>query len=181
MSVATIEKPQQPQHSEAIASRKPEQAEKLVLILSSGDLEKVWATMILATTGASMGKETTIFFTFWGLFPLVKNEIRVTGENWMQKMLSIMNRGGDQHLKLSKMNFAGAGPAMMGHLAREHHDASPHELMEAAMDLGVHLIPCQMTMDLMGLKREDLIDGLEEPAGATKALAEAQGATTLFI
>src|SRR6202521_1394929 len=99
-------------------------------------------------------------------------EVRLTGENWMQKMLSMMNRGGDMHLKLSKMNFAGAGPAMMNHLAKEHHVASPHELLEVAKELGVHLIPCQMTMDLLGLKREDLVEGLEEPAGATKALAD---------
>ena len=108
-------------------------------------------------------------------------EVRLTGENWMQKMLSMMNRGGDMHLKLSKMNFAGAGPAMMNHLAKEHHVASPHELLEVAKEMGVHLIPCQMTMDLLGLKREDLIDGLDEPAGATMALAQAQGAITLFI
>ena len=181
MGVGTIEKPAVAESASLVAEKKPEVAEKLVILLSSGDLEKVWATMILATTGAAMGKETTIFFTFWGIFPLVKNEILITGENWMQKMLSVMNRGGDAHLKLSKMNFAGAGPAMMNHLAKEHHDASPHELMEAAKEMGVHLIPCQMTMDLMGLKRADLIDGLEEPAGATKALAEAHGATTLFI
>ena len=128
-----------------------------------------------------MGKETTVFFTFWGLFPLVKNEVRITGENWMQKMLSMMNRGGTGHLKLSKMNFAGAGKAMMMHLAKEHNVASPQELMALAKEMGVKLIPCQMTMDLLGLKREDLIEGLEPPAGATTALAEAQGAITLFI
>jgi peroxiredoxin family protein len=166
---------------EEIAAPKPEQAEKLVIFAWSGELDRIWPTLILATTGAAMGKETTVFFTFWGLFPLVKNEVRLTGDNWMQKMLSVMNRGGDTHLKLSKMNFAGAGPAMMGHLAQEHHVASPHELMETAKELGVKLIPCQMTMDLLGLKREDLIDGLEEPAGATTALAAAQGAITLFI
>ena len=166
--------------AEAVA-REPEQAEKLVIFAWSGELDRIWPTLILATTGAAMGKETTVFFTFWGLFPLVKNDVRITGENWMQRMLSMMNRGGDEHLKLSKMNFVGAGPAMMGHLAKEHHVASPHELMEAAKELGVHLIPCQMTMDLMGLKKEDLIDGLEEPAGATKALADAQGGMTLFI
>jgi len=70
---------------------------------------------------------------------------------------------------------------MMMHLSKEHQVASPHELMDMAKEMGVKLIPCQMTMDLMGLKREDLIDGLEEPAGATSALAEAQGAITLFI
>jgi len=164
-----------------LAEPQKEQAEKLVIFAWSGELDRIWPTLILATTGAAMGKETTVFFTFWGLFPLVKNEVRMTGENWMQRMLSLMNRGGDMHLKLSKMNFAGMGPAMMNHLAQEHNVASPHDLLEAAKELGVKLIPCQMTMDLLGLKREDLIDGLDEPAGATKALAEAQGAITLFI
>jgi peroxiredoxin family protein len=181
MSVNTIEKSPVEQAAEQAAALKPETAEKLVIFAWSGELDKIWPTLILATTGAAMGKETTVFFTFWGLFPLVKNQVRLTGENWMQKMLSMMNRGGDEHLKLSKMNFAGAGPAMMSHLAKEHHVASPHELMEMAKEMGVHLIPCQMTMDLLGLKREDLIDGLDEPAGATMALAQAQGAITLFI
>jgi peroxiredoxin family protein len=181
MSTETIEKAPIEQLVTKLAEKAPETAEKLVIFAWSGELDKIWPTLILATTGAAMGKETTIFFTFWGLFPLVKNEIRVTGENWMQKMLAVMNRGGDEHLKLSKMNFGGAGPAMMKHLAKEHHVASPDELLTIAKELGVHLIPCQMTMDMMGLKREDLIDGLDEPAGATMALAEAQGAITLFI
>jgi peroxiredoxin family protein len=181
MSINTIERPAAQQADEDFAENAPKQAEKLVIFAWSGELDKIWPTLILATTGAAMGKETTVFFTFWGLFPLVKNDVRITGDNWMQKMLSAMNRGGDEHLKLSKMNFAGAGPAMMMHLAKEHHVASPDELLEAAKDLGVHLVPCQMTMDLLGLKREDLIDGLDEPAGATMALAEAQGAITLFI
>jgi peroxiredoxin family protein len=155
--------------------------DKLVIMAWSGDLDKVWPTFILGTTGAAMGMETTIFFTFWGLFPLVKNEVRITGDNWMQRMLSFMNRGGTEHLKLGKMNFAGMGPAMMKKLAEEHHVASPTELLELARDLGVHLVPCQMTMDLLGLSREDLIDGLDEPAGATTALLQAQDAVTLFI
>jgi peroxiredoxin family protein len=174
MSVATIEDPK-------VAAVRPAVEDKLTIFAWSGELDKMWPTLILATTGAAMGKETTVFFTFWGLFPLVKNEVRITGENWMQRMLSMLNRGGDEHLKLSKMNFVGAGPAMIGHLAKEHHVASPHELMEIAKELGVHLVPCQMTMDLLGLKKEDLIDGLEEPAGATKALSDAQGGMTLFI
>lgn len=176
MSIALMDKP-----IEKTDEPKPDVADRLVIFAWSGELDKLWPTLILATTGAAMGKETTVFFTFWGLFPLVKNQVRITGDNWMQKMLSMMNRGGDEHMKLSKMNFAGAGPAMMKHLAKEHHVASPHELMEMAKEMGVHLIPCQMTMDMLGLKSEDLIDGLEPPAGATKALADAQGAITLFI
>ena len=136
MSIDTIEKPPIEQPVQQIADTKPETAEKLVIFAWSGELDKLWPTMILATTGAAMGKETTVFFTFWGLFPLVKNEIRLTGENWMQKMLSVMNRGGIDHLKLSKMNFAGMGPAMMKKLprsTRSHRRAS----CSVACDLGV--------------------------------------------
>jgi peroxiredoxin family protein len=154
---------------------------KLVIFAWSGDLDRVWPSLILATTGAAMAMETTVFFPFWGLFPLVRNDVRITGKNSMQKMLSLMNRGGTEHLKLSKMNFAGMGPRMMKKLAGEHKVANPTELLEMARDMGVHLVPCQMTMDLMGLTREDLINGLEEPAGATTALLEAQDAVTLFI
>lgn len=154
---------------------------KLVIIAWSGELDKVWPQMILATTGAAMGMQTTLFFTFWGLFSLVKDDTRITGDNWMQKMVSMMDRPGMDHLKLGKMNFAGAGPAMMKHLAKEHSVASPGELLEMARDLGVRLVPCQMTMDLLGLSRDDMIDGLDEPVGATAMLLEAQDAVTLFI
>ncbi len=154
---------------------------KLVIIAWSGDLDKVWPQMILATTGAAMGMETTVFFTFWGLMSLVKNSVRITGENWMQKMLAMMDRPGMEHLKLGKMNFAGAGPAMMKSLAKHHEVASPSELLDLAQELGVNLVPCQMTMDLLGLAPEDMIDGLGEPVGATSMLVAAQDAITLFI
>ena len=163
------------------APREKQVKDKLVIFAWSGELDKIWPTLILATTAAAMGTETVVFFTFWGLFPLVREDAGITGQNWMQKMLAVMNKGGTDHLKLSKMNFAGMGPAMMRNLAEKHGVASPKELLEAALEMGVKLVPCQMTMDMMGLRREDLIDGLEEPAGATTALLEAQGANTLFI
>jgi len=154
---------------------------KLVIVAWSGDLDRVWPQMILATTGAAMGMQTTVFFTFWGLFSLVKEDVRITGDNWMQKMVAMMDHPGVHHLKLGKMNFAGMGPAMMKKLAKEHSVASPSELLEMARDLGVQLVPCQMTMDLLGLRREDMIDGLAEPVGATAMLLEAQDAVTFFI
>ncbi len=153
----------------------------LVIFAWSGDLDRVWPTLILANTAAALGKPVTVFFTFWGLFPLVRNDRGITGKVWMQKMLAAMNRGGTAHLKLSKLNFLGMGPAMMKTLAKRNNVASPQELLETARDMGVKLIPCQMTMDLLGLTKEDLIDGLEDPAGAATALAAADGATTLFI
>jgi len=159
----------------------PPVANKLVIVAWSGELDKIWPTLILASTSAAMGQDTTVFFTFWGLFPLVKKDVRITGESWMQKMLSLMNRGGLGHLKLSKMHFAGAGPAMMRQLAKTHGLASPEELFELAREAGVHLVPCQMTLDLLGIAPGDLVEGLEPPAGATTMLLSAQGAATLFI
>ena len=108
--------------------------------------------------------------TFWGLLPFVKDEKRIVGENWMQKMLTLMQRPGIDHLKLSKMNFMGMGPWMMGTLRKRYGVASPRELLEAATAMGVEFIPCQMTMDMFGLKREDLIDEMGDPAGAATAI-----------
>jgi peroxiredoxin family protein len=153
----------------------------LVIFAWSGELDRIWPTLILANTAAALGKPVTVFFTFWGLFPLVKDDRGITGETWMQKMLATMNRGGIAHMKLSKMNFMGMGPSMMRTLAKRYNVSSPQELLDTAKEMGVKLIPCQMTMDLMGLTKDDLIDGLEEPAGAATALAVAEGATTLFI
>jgi peroxiredoxin family protein len=100
----------------------------------------------------------------------------------MQKMLSAINRPGIDHLKLSRLNFAGMGPWMMKRLARQHGVAQPGELLAMAQALGVRLIPCQMSMDMMGISSDQLIDGLEEPAGAAAALElMAEADATLFI
>ncbi len=154
----------------------------LLIIDYSGDLEKVWATLILASTSAAMGVRTRVFVTFWGLQVFVKDSRRITGENWMQKMLSAMQRPGISHRKLSKMNFIGMGPWMMGRLAKQYGVASPKELLEAAQAMGVEFIPCQMTMDMFGLKPEDMIDGMGEPAGAATVIGLlTENSTPLFI
>jgi peroxiredoxin family protein len=156
-------------------------ADKLVIVAYSGELEALWASLIMASAGAASGMDTMIFFTFWGLTPLVRDDVRITGDNAMQKMMSLMHRGGMRHMKTSKLNFAGAGPAMMRKLARDHHAASPEELVTLCRELEVRMVPCQMSMDIMGLHADDLIDGLEAPVGAATMLAEAQGAVTFFV
>ena len=154
----------------------------LAFICYSGDLEKTWAAMILASTAGAMGMPTKVFVTFWGLQTFVKPGKRVTGDNWMQKMLSIMSRPGISHRKLSKMNFLGMGPWMMRKLAKQYNVASPAELLEMAQLMGVEFIPCQMTMDMFGIKYEDLIDGMGEPVGAATYLGfVGEGAKPLFI
>jgi len=149
----------------------PEQRVKeLVIVNWSGDLDKVWPVLILSSTAAASGVRARVFVTFWGLLPFVKDGKRVVGENWMQKMLTLMQRPGIDHLKLSRMNFLGMGPWMMGTLRQKYNVASPRELLEAATAMGVEFIPCQMTMDMFGLKREDLIDEMGAPAGAATAI-----------
>jgi peroxiredoxin family protein len=178
--LGVMERPAERLIPEAPAEQ-PTAHQKLVIFAWSGDLDRIWPTLILATTAAASGMATTVFFTFWGLFPLVREDRRITGANWMQKMLSVMNRGGIDHLKLSKMQMFGAGAGMMKVLAKRHQVASPAELLSSAIELGVKLIPCQMTMDLMGLTKADLIEGIEEPAGAMTAMLDAKDAVTLFI
>ncbi len=154
----------------------------LLIIDYSGELEKVWAMTILASTAAAMGVKTRVFVTFWGLQAFVKDEKRITGRNWMQKMLSFMQRPGISHRKLSKMNFLGMGPWMMRRLARQYNVASPKELLEMARDMGVEFIPCQMTMDMFGLTRDDLIEGMGEPVGAATVIGLlSEGSAPLFI
>jgi peroxiredoxin family protein len=160
--------------TEAIAAAAGEQAtpvqRQLVIINWSGEYDKVMPTLIMASVAAASGYKSSIFLTFWGLLPFVKDERRITGENWMQKMLSFMQRPGISHLKMSKMNFMGMGPWMIGQLSKQYNVASPKELLEACQLMGVELLPCQMTMDMFGLKREDMIDGLGDPVGAATVL-----------
>ncbi|MGH2830032.1 MAG: DsrE/DsrF/DrsH-like family protein [Actinomycetota bacterium] len=154
---------------------------KLSIVCFSGDLDKAWPTMILATTASASGMEVSVFFTFWGLFLLVKPEVRVTGTNWMQKGFSLVNPPGMQRAKLSKLHMRGLGKKMMMKLAKEYKVATPQELLGYASDMGVKLMPCQMTMDLLGLKREDMIDGLEPPLGAASALLDMKESSVQFF
>ncbi len=155
----------------------------LVIVNWSGEFDRVLPTLILASTAAASGYRSSVFITFWGLLPFVKDQRRIVGDNWMQKMLTLMQRPGISHLKMSKMNFLGMGPWMIGRLSKQYNVASPTELLEAAQLMGVEFIPCQMTMDMFGLKREDMIEGLGEPAGAATVieLMTQPGTASLFI
>lgn len=159
-----------------------EQAKRMAMVCWSSDLDRVWPTLILATSAAASGLEVDIFFTFWGLRVLQKNTKRFTGKNWMQKAESIVDHGGTDHLKLGRIHFGGAGTMMIKKLARQYKVASPTELLGMAMDVGVRLYPCQMTMDLYGLTTDDFIDGLQSSMGAASFIdLAAQADITLFI
>jgi peroxiredoxin family protein len=112
----------------------------------------------------------TVFFTFWGLFPLVKEDVRITGKDAMTKMLAGMNAPGFQGAKLSKMNMGGAGRRMMRKVAKKGNLMPPEELFDICQDMGVNMWPCQMTMDLLGIEPEQMRPNLGAPVGAATAL-----------
>jgi peroxiredoxin family protein len=166
----------------AVDAGKETETKRLAMVCWSSDLDRVWPTLILATTAAASGMQVDVFFTFWGLRVLQQNSKRVTGKNWMQVGESIVDRGGTKHLKLGRINFLGMGTWMIKRLAKQHKVAPPEELLGMAMDLGVRLHPCQMTMDLYGLKREDFVDGLEPTLGAASFIdMAAEADIVLFI
>ena len=160
----------------------PAKLHDILIINYSGELEKVWATLLLASTAGAMQVPCRVFVTFWGLQNFIKDSKRITGKNWMQKMMSAMSRPGISHRPLSKMNFMGMGPWMMGVLARQQKNLSPRELLVIAQEMGVEFIPCQMTMDMFGLTRDDLIEGMGEPVGAATVIGlMSEGSAPLFI
>jgi peroxiredoxin family protein len=114
---------------------------KITIIAWDGHLDRIWPALILSTTAAASGMEVSAFFTFWGLFALVKPERRLTGKDWMTKMLSVMNPGATKRAKLSRYNFAGMGPWMLGKVAEDYKTPHPTELLELAQEMGVRLIP----------------------------------------
>jgi peroxiredoxin family protein len=154
----------------------------MTIIAFSGDLDKLWPTMILSSTGAASGMDVTVFFTFWGLFPLVRDDVRITGFDPMTKMLAGMNAPGFKRAKLSKLNMGGMGSWMMRKVAGKNKVLPPEQLFEMAQDMGVKMWPCQMTMDLLGIRPEQMRSGLGEPVGAATALARmSKSQINLFI
>ena len=142
----------------ALAEREAEDGynkkNKITIVAWDGHLDRIWPTLILSTTAAASGMEVSVFFTFWGLFPLVKPErARKTGKDWMTKALGQMNPGSTQKAKLSRPELRRHGAVDARQGGRGLQDPHPTELLELARDMGVRLIPCQMTMDLMGVKQ----------------------------
>jgi peroxiredoxin family protein len=156
--------------------------EMMTIIAFSGDLDKLWPTMILSSTAAANGMDVAVFYTFWGLFPLVKSDVRITGKDAMTKMLAGMNQPSFAGAKLSKMNMGGMGKWMMRKVAKKNNLLPPEELFALSQDMGVQMWPCLMTMDLLGIKEEQMIPNLGEPVGAATALARmSKSQINLFI
>lgn len=151
------------------------------IVMFSGDLDKALATMIIAQGAQAMGKQMTIFFTFWGLNVLRKSENVVVEKTLFEKMFGFMMPKGAKKLPLSNMNMGGMGAAMIkGRMKDKNVNLLPEQI-KTAQEMGVKFIACTMSMDLMGIKKEELIDGVEF-AGVAKYVGDSSGADlTLFI
>jgi peroxiredoxin family protein len=156
---------------------------KLSMVVFSGDLDKLLASMIIATGAAAMGMKVVMFFTFWGTAALRDAKKKAGGKDFMSKMFGWMLPKGRNALKLSKMHMAGMGTAMLKGLMKKKNAPSLDQLFEIAAQLGVKINVCEMSMDLMGFKREELIDypGMEFVGVATFLGHAKKSANQLFI
>lgn len=157
------------------------QQDNTTLIVFSGDLDKAIASFIIATGAAAMGKKVTMFFTFWGLNILRKDQQVPVQKGFLEKMFAWMMPRGPEKLGISKMNYGGLGGKMMKYIMKKKNVATLAQLMETAKELDVEMIACTMSMDVLGIQEEELIDGLKF-AGVATYLAEAdQSRINLFI
>ena len=154
----------------------------VTIVLFSGDMDKAMAAFVIATAAASMGMPVSIFFTFWGLNVIKKKGGLIKGQHWMQKMLNIVNYGHARKLALSRLNMLGMGPVMMKEMMSKKRVPSMDEFIKTAAALGVKFYPCEMSMTVMGLKKEDFIDECGEVIGAVSYLSIAKESNiNLFI
>ncbi len=158
-----------------------EKDNKLSMVVFSGDMDKVMAALIIATGAAASGMDVTMFFTFWG-FKAIEQEGAFTGKGLFGRMLGLMNRGGIDTIGPSRFNFGGMGRWMMKKMIKSKNAASLHELRDLAIELGVKMMPCQMTMDVMEINKDNLIPAITAPVGAAAFIDEAvHSKATLFI
>jgi peroxiredoxin family protein len=133
------------------------QQEKLSLIVFSGSLDRLIAAFVLATGAAAMGMQVSMFFTFWGTAALRRESVYVK-KTLLERMFGWILPKGSKRLPLSQMNMAGGGPAMIRYIMKKNGVASVEEMIELSKELGVELNVCSMSMDLLGMKPDELID-----------------------
>jgi|SRR5690625_4798974 peroxiredoxin family protein len=151
------------------------------IILFSGDYDKAMAAFIIANGAAAYDHKVTVFATFWGLNAFRKDEKVLTKKGKLEKMFEKMMPRGADKMGLSKMNFGGMGPKMIKNVVKKHNAVPLPELIDMAKEQEVNLVACTMTMDLLGLQKEELIDGVQY-AGVAAYLSEAEnGNVNLFI
>jgi NADPH-dependent 2,4-dienoyl-CoA reductase/sulfur reductase-like enzyme/peroxiredoxin family protein/rhodanese-related sulfurtransferase/TusA-related sulfurtransferase len=151
------------------------------LVVFSGEMDKVLASLIIAQGAAAQGKQVTMFFTFWGLNALRKKESHVKDKTFIEKMFGAMMPKGSKKLPLSNMNMFGMGPAMIKGIMKKKKVDDIDTMIKKAQNAGVHMIACTMSMDLMGIRKEELIDGVDYAGVGTYIASNENVGTTLFV
>jgi peroxiredoxin family protein len=154
--------------------------DRVALVVFSGDLDRVLAAFVIATGAAAMGQQVSMFFTFWGL-SVLKKDSQLAGKTLFQKMMALMSPGSSGSLPVSKMNYFGVGAKMLRSMMKEKNVSSLEEMIALARELGVRMIACEMSRDVMGIKESELVGGLE-CGGVASFLADSlKSRTSLFI
>ena len=154
--------------------------DRVAIVVFSGDLDRVLAAFVIATGAAAMGQEVSMFFTFWGLNVLRKGT-EFSGKTLSQKAMALMSPGSTLDLPVSKMNYFGMGAKMLRGMMKHRNVSSLEDMSALARDLGVRMIACEMSRDVMGITESELVDGLE-CGGVASFLADSlKSRTSLFI
>ncbi len=151
------------------------------LVVFSGELDKVLAAFVIATGAAAGGLRTSMFFTFWGLSALKRKGAPAGPKSFLERMLAVVTPSGTEALRTSRMDYFGMGAVILRKMMKDKRIASLEELMALARELEVKMIACTMSMDAMGVSREELVDGLTYGGVATYMADAARSRVTLFI
>lgn len=154
--------------------------ERFTLVVFSGELDRAIAAFIIATGAASMGLEVTMFFTFWGI-NIVKKNGQMKDKNLLEKGFTAMMPGNSSSLPLSNMNYFGIGAKLIRKIMQDHDVASLEDLMQLAIELDVRMIACEMSQELLGISRDELLDHLDFGGVGTFMGDAARSKGTLFI
>ncbi|GIX06960.1 MAG: hypothetical protein KatS3mg115_1363 [Candidatus Poribacteria bacterium] len=155
-------------------------ANRVTIVVFSGDLDRAMAAFIIATGALAMGYECSMYFTFWGL-SVIKKQAKKAGKSFAERMFSMMLPENAGELGLSKMNFFGVGAKMMRSIMKQKNVSTLEELMETAQAMGARIISCTMAMDIMGVQDEEIREGCDF-GGVGTFLGDAfDSRVTLFI
>jgi peroxiredoxin family protein len=155
-------------------------SDRVTLLVFSGELDKVLAGLVIATTAASLGMQVTVFFTFWGL-NVLKERRSYDGKDIKERMIDLMTPAGPGGMSVSQLNMLGAGRIMLKQMMKEKDVVSAGELLELARESGVRLIACSMTMQVMGIREDELTTGIEVAGAASYLVDASRSGCTLFI
>jgi len=159
---------------------KPVLANRATLVVFSGELDKLMAAFIIATGAVAMGMEVSMYFTFWGL-TAVKKQTILSGKAPLEKMMAKMMPGGPGGAATSSLNMLGLGPVFFKKMMKNKNVSSLEDLIALAGEMGVRMIGCQMSMDVMGITQDELIDNLDYGGVATYLGDARDSRVTLFI